>query len=80
MVCVLSDCCTVLYCAVVEFVKFEFNCIKLLTTVYLYVYHSGILAVLDIKHNIDSVRPRVLERVRRIRHRGPDWSGMLCIQ
>ena len=26
----------------------------------------------------DSIRPRVLERVRRLRHRGPDWSGVYC--
>jgi len=38
----------------------------------------GILAVLSIKARggAESLRPRVLERVRRIRHRGPDWSGI----
>lgn len=35
----------------------------------------GILCVLNAFRGGEAVLPRVLERVRRIRHRGPDWSG-----
>ncbi|NCD34813.1 MAG: asparagine synthase B [Spartobacteria bacterium] len=36
----------------------------------------GILAILDIKNNSDELRSRALEMVKKIRHRGPDWSGV----
>jgi asparagine synthase (glutamine-hydrolysing) len=36
----------------------------------------GIVGVFDIKSNTADLRPRVLEMAKRIRHRGPDWSGM----
>jgi len=36
----------------------------------------GIVAVFDIKNNSSELRPKVLEMAKRIRHRGPDWSGM----
>jgi asparagine synthase (glutamine-hydrolysing) len=34
--------------------------------------------VIGVWRGADSIRPRVLERVRRLRHRGPDWSGVYC--
>ena len=36
----------------------------------------GIVAVFDIKNNSTELRPQVLEMAKKIRHRGPDWSGM----
>ncbi len=36
----------------------------------------GIVGVFDIKSNTADLRPRVLEMAKKIRHRGPDWSGM----
>ncbi|MBK9317495.1 MAG: asparagine synthase B [Bacteroidetes bacterium] len=36
----------------------------------------GIVGVFDIKSNTADLRPKVLEMAKRIRHRGPDWSGM----
>jgi len=38
----------------------------------------GIVAVFDIKGNPDLLRNRVLTMSRKIRHRGPDWSGIYC--
>jgi asparagine synthase (glutamine-hydrolysing) len=36
----------------------------------------GILCVLNAFRGGEHILPRVLERVRRLRHRGPDWSGV----
>ncbi|MFD2742034.1 asparagine synthase B [Sphingobacterium populi] len=36
----------------------------------------GIIAAFDIKKTEESLRPQVLEMSKRIRHRGPDWSGI----
>ncbi|KAK4430574.1 Asparagine synthetase [glutamine-hydrolyzing] 3 [Sesamum alatum] len=36
----------------------------------------GILAVLGIADNPLGKRPRIIELSRRLRHRGPDWSGL----
>jgi asparagine synthase (glutamine-hydrolysing) len=38
----------------------------------------GIVGVFDLKSSGEELRPQVLEMARRIRHRGPDWSGMFC--
>ncbi|MBI2967411.1 MAG: asparagine synthase B [Bacteroidetes bacterium] len=38
----------------------------------------GIVAVFDIKTSAEELRPRVLEMSKKIRHRGPDWSGIFC--
>ena len=35
----------------------------------------GIVCVFNTKNN-DSLRPKVLEMAKTIRHRGPDWSGI----
>jgi len=36
----------------------------------------GIIAVLGVAAGAESIRPKVLERAKRIRHRGPDWTGI----
>ena len=36
----------------------------------------GIVAVFDIKGNSQELRTQVLEMAKKIRHRGPDWSGI----
>lgn len=36
----------------------------------------GIVCALDIKQPADELRPQLLEMSKRIRHRGPDWSGI----
>jgi asparagine synthase (glutamine-hydrolysing) len=38
----------------------------------------GIVAVFELQSDPQSLRPQVLEQSRKIRHRGPDWSGMYC--
>ena len=38
----------------------------------------GIVAVFDIKGNPELLRNRVLAMSRKLRHRGPDWSGIYC--
>lgn len=38
----------------------------------------GIVGVFDLKSNVDELRPKVLEMSKRLRHRGPDWSGIYC--
>jgi asparagine synthase (glutamine-hydrolysing) len=36
----------------------------------------GIVAVFDIKEDSQQLRPQILEMAKKIRHRGPDWSGI----
>lgn len=36
----------------------------------------GILAILNIQHNTESLRNQALQMSRKQRHRGPDWSGI----
>lgn len=36
----------------------------------------GIIGVFDVREEAQSLRPRVLEMAKKIRHRGPDWSGL----
>ncbi len=36
----------------------------------------GIVCALDIKQPADELRPQILEMSKKIRHRGPDWSGI----
>ncbi|MCD8409764.1 asparagine synthase B [Tenacibaculum finnmarkense] len=36
----------------------------------------GIVCAFDLKQPSDSLRPQVLEMAKKIRHRGPDWSGV----
>jgi len=38
----------------------------------------GIVGVFDIKSDNQDLRLSVLEQSRKIRHRGPDWSGIYC--
>ncbi len=38
----------------------------------------GIVCAFDLKTGSQQLRPRVLEMVRKLRHRGPDWSGIYC--
>jgi asparagine synthase (glutamine-hydrolysing) len=38
----------------------------------------GIIGVFDVKTNVQSLRPQVLDMAKKIRHRGPDWSGIYC--
>ena len=36
----------------------------------------GIIGVFDLKVNASELRPKVLTMSRKLRHRGPDWSGI----
>lgn len=36
----------------------------------------GFVGVFDLKTNAEKLRPQVLEMSKKIRHRGPDWSGI----
>jgi asparagine synthase (glutamine-hydrolysing) len=38
----------------------------------------GFVGVFDLKVDAQELRPKVLEMSRKIRHRGPDWSGIFC--
>ena len=38
----------------------------------------GIVGVFDLKTEVNILRPQVLEMSKKIRHRGPDWSGIYC--
>ena len=38
----------------------------------------GIVSIFRIKKQTEELRQRALEMSRRIRHRGPDWSGIWC--
>ncbi|MDG1821875.1 MAG: asparagine synthase B [Flavobacteriaceae bacterium] len=36
----------------------------------------GIVCALDVKQSVAELRPQLLEMSKKIRHRGPDWSGI----
>ncbi len=36
----------------------------------------GIIGAFELKQSLETLRPQVLEMSKRIRHRGPDWSGI----
>jgi asparagine synthase (glutamine-hydrolysing) len=38
----------------------------------------GVIGVFDLKQKSVDLRPKVLEMSKKIRHRGPDWSGIWC--
>jgi asparagine synthase (glutamine-hydrolysing) len=38
----------------------------------------GIVGVFDLKTPSQKLRPQVLKMSKRLRHRGPDWSGIYC--
>ena len=40
----------------------------------------GIVGVFDLKVNYLELRPQVLEMSKKIRHRGPDWSGIFACE
>ncbi|KAJ6413606.1 hypothetical protein OIU84_006411 [Salix udensis] len=40
----------------------------------------GILAVFGCTDNSQAKRSRIIELSRRLRHRGPDWSGLHCYE
>ncbi|MEM7162131.1 MAG: asparagine synthase B [Bacteroidota bacterium] len=38
----------------------------------------GIVSVFDVKNSTDELRTQILEMSKKIRHRGPDWSGVFA--
>jgi asparagine synthase (glutamine-hydrolysing) len=38
----------------------------------------GIIGVFDLKLSTQELRPQLLEMSKKLRHRGPDWSGIYC--
>ncbi len=38
----------------------------------------GIVCAFDLKTDTQVLRPQVLEMSKKVRHRGPDWSGIYC--
>ncbi len=38
----------------------------------------GIVGVFDLKTKTEDMRPQILKMSKKIRHRGPDWSGIYC--
>ena len=38
----------------------------------------GVVGVFDLKVRAEELRPQVLEMSKKLRHRGPDWSGIYC--
>ena len=41
-----------------------------------YILMCGIVCAFDLKEKSETLRPQLLEMSKRIRHRGPDWSGI----
>ena len=41
-------------------------------------FMCGIVCALEIKQKVELLRPKVLEMSKKVRHRGPDWSGIHC--
>jgi asparagine synthase (glutamine-hydrolysing) len=40
----------------------------------------GFVAVFNTQEHLETLRPKVLELSKKIRHRGPDWSGIFAIE
>lgn len=40
----------------------------------------GIIAVFELKQDYAELRPAVLSMSKKVRHRGPDWSGIFCCE
>ncbi|MDR3272139.1 MAG: asparagine synthase B [Flavobacteriaceae bacterium] len=38
----------------------------------------GFVGVFNLKESAEQLRPQTLKMIKKIRHRGPDWSGMYC--
>ena len=38
----------------------------------------GIVAILNVKEQTQALRDKALKMSQKIRHRGPDWSGIYC--
>jgi asparagine synthase (glutamine-hydrolysing) len=38
----------------------------------------GIVGIFDFKDSVEKMRPKALAMAKKIRHRGPDWSGIYC--
>ena len=38
----------------------------------------GFVGAFEFKVKSEELRPQVLEMSKKIRHRGPDWSGIYC--
>lgn len=38
----------------------------------------GIVCAFDVKESTESLRPQLLEMSKKVRHRGPDWSGIFA--
>jgi len=38
----------------------------------------GIVCAFELKQKAETLRPQLLEMSKKIRHRGPDWSGIYC--
>jgi asparagine synthase (glutamine-hydrolysing) len=38
----------------------------------------GIVGVFDIKSDVQQLRPKILDLSKKLRHRGPDWSGIFA--
>ena len=38
----------------------------------------GIVAILNVKEQTHVLRDKALKMSQKIRHRGPDWSGIYC--
>ena len=38
----------------------------------------GIVAAFELKSKSSELRSQILEMSKRVRHRGPDWSGIYC--
>ena len=36
----------------------------------------GIVCAFDLKVQAEELRPQILKMAKRVRHRGPDWSGI----
>lgn len=40
----------------------------------------GIIGVFDLKQKAEELRPGILAMSKKVRHRGPDWSGIYCCE
>jgi asparagine synthase (glutamine-hydrolysing) len=38
----------------------------------------GIVCAFELKQKAEDLRPRILKMAKKVRHRGPDWSGIHC--
>jgi asparagine synthase (glutamine-hydrolysing) len=74
-----SQCFTQLFVKTLTGLILTTSCLDVLFLCHLIIIRKsmcGIVCVFDLKTDAAAIRPQILDMSKKVRHRGPDWSGM----